>query len=1561
MLWLALSAIAATQTFKPADIAHWLWISPKPGPTLRLAPDHSAVEIHVPQRKNGYDLWEWRDANIAPRLFFKIPDRNFTFTARLQLPDIPPDASFHMAAVVAFSPRCLIAWGPFRNCLEGMERPELWLEPTGCARLATAPWPNPSAPIDLRITRTGDCYEFYFRDGSTWRKVGEAWGFAKPAFVGFLAKTFGAGKPMTLRILSASLQLSDADLPDFFECSVTVDLSGPSWPLSDWRFGHFIEHMLDCIQGGLWAELLYNRKFTGRADKSGVVEAWTALYKDGASYRPDNKIYYAPAQSQFMQAAARKKAGIAQGRIALPARVAFTGRIVARADRPIRLTVGLRDGRGPVCSATIGPVTSDWTKLPFTLPALEKPADLSFFIQFTGPGRVWLGAASLMPADNISGFRREVIKALREVGAPIIRWPGGNFASQYDWRDGIGDRDRRPPRWNRAWNHWEFNDVGTDEFLELCRLLGAEPYICANAGELGAREAAEWVRYCRLRVSQLRAGAGPLPWAPPESPASLAPGLSLALPFLRDPSTISPPAAAAKRASPAHSTTASAPSSDRRPHGPLPALDGNPSPNAPAPGTGHLAPTAQPPQPSAAASDGGPGEPGTPPATAAGSSAGRPATPLPHAPSAQTPQPAPSPATATRPGESQSAVCMSNSLPHRAPSKQASLAAKDHSTMEASNLHARLTLPHPCGDSSAGSPRTATGEAVTAQAADPPHRSLASPTAPNAAGREAEGARGANPPLCSPASPGGSEIPKEFLVMAHDTHPPRLSCASAASPQIPNPLLVMAGDAHVPRISPARPASPQIPRARIVMAHATRVPHLPSASPASLPITNARVVMTHDTHLPGAYPAPLASPQIPKARLVLTQDTRLPRDCAAQPSARSVRGFRDVIVWGLGNEMYGPWQHGHLSPERYAIKAVEMANAMRAVDPRLKFVTVGVMERQFGDWNSRVLPIAAHVTDWLSAHYYIDVCMDDALLGLSQCLGGAVELERQLRNTWEIARRAAGRPIPLALDEWSVTRPRSDEPGWKGFYSLREAMFAAGVYNALNRLGPICPLACETQAVNVLGLIRVNSRQVVLTPDWFVMKIFRDHGGERGLKVAYRGPKVTVARAGTVPAVDVSCTYVSKTLSPAAREGIASSAAPDLSALGNNNYGIATVTSVMQYAPKPHLPGQGPGNNPLGATLSIGQSGCELGLLGEGAIDNSITGIVCAGGGGEWRLPGGGASRAHLTPTTSADSGADKGQPARPRAHSNRLAGAISARDGRWEESVEGVGLDSDRLAPISSATDEGGASAPKPAAEHRECATGAWEVASQKGRVVMSSPTSRRCDADAARPAGCGQRRGWCLGREKASTGGVRLASAAVCDVPVAAAEGRRSDPPGAGSAGAAARAVQGRAPERAAIAGRADLLLAGEDGHGALGAGRVNLSPAGGHVRCAARAVQGRGDLLAGSRPAVRAGGAQLLPAGSDGHGRVAVRRVNVLLVNRHADRAAVVRVYVRGLEGRKVERVRVTRLWHEDLLAANDWGSPRRVVARSWLVAPRLPLRIELPPHSLTAIAIFLADDR
>lgn len=104
------------------------------------------------------------------------------------------------------------------------------------------------------------------------------------------------------------------------------------------------------------------------------------------------------------------------------------------------------------------------------------------------------------PLSDKDGFRTDVIAAMRELKVPIVRWPGGCFVSSYHWLDGVGPN--RQPAYDKAWHVEDPNTFGTVEFVKLCRLIGAEPYICTNAGTGTEEEMSDWVEYCNLNIGK---------------------------------------------------------------------------------------------------------------------------------------------------------------------------------------------------------------------------------------------------------------------------------------------------------------------------------------------------------------------------------------------------------------------------------------------------------------------------------------------------------------------------------------------------------------------------------------------------------------------------------------------------------------------------------------------------------------------------------------------------------------------------------------------------------------------------------------------------------------------------------------------------------------------------------------------------------------------------------------------------------------------------------------------------------------------------------------------------
>jgi alpha-N-arabinofuranosidase len=179
--------------------------------------------------------------------------------------------------------------------------------------------------------------------------------------------------------------------------------------------------------------------------------------------------------------------------------------VFARSPDLKSLTASLTppDAKEPCTTAHLAGLSSKWQKLSGTL---EVPADLPadtphrFAITADGPGQLVVARCLLRPADHVGGADPDVVRLLRESRLPILRWPGGNFASGYHWEDGVGPPERRPTRPNYAWGGVEPNLFGTDEFVAFCRAVGCDPMICLNAGNGTPDEAARWVQYCNGRA-----------------------------------------------------------------------------------------------------------------------------------------------------------------------------------------------------------------------------------------------------------------------------------------------------------------------------------------------------------------------------------------------------------------------------------------------------------------------------------------------------------------------------------------------------------------------------------------------------------------------------------------------------------------------------------------------------------------------------------------------------------------------------------------------------------------------------------------------------------------------------------------------------------------------------------------------------------------------------------------------------------------------------------------------------------------------------------------------------
>ena len=288
-------------------------------------------------------------------------------------------------------------------------------------------------------------------------------------------------------------------------------------PISKYVYGQFIEHLGRCIYQGIWAEMLEDRKFFWPVAQG---ESPWKIVGDPSRVRMDKTKPFTGAHTPRIKLDGKTVCGLAQDGLALVQGKEYTGRVVLAGDRgagPVKVSLvwGAESSmRQTIEVKDIGP---EYRSFPLSFMAGAATDNARLEIVSSGRGSLAVGTVSIMSADNVDGFRPDVLALLKELDAPVYRWPGGNFASGYDWRDGIGDRDRRPPRKNPAWQGVEHNDVGIHEYMDLMRLIGADPYVTVNSGLGDVRMAVEEVQYANgaadSRMGKLRAANGhPEPW-----------------------------------------------------------------------------------------------------------------------------------------------------------------------------------------------------------------------------------------------------------------------------------------------------------------------------------------------------------------------------------------------------------------------------------------------------------------------------------------------------------------------------------------------------------------------------------------------------------------------------------------------------------------------------------------------------------------------------------------------------------------------------------------------------------------------------------------------------------------------------------------------------------------------------------------------------------------------------------------------------------------------------------------------------------------------------------------
>ncbi len=275
--------------------------------------------------------------------------------------------------------------------------------------------------------------------------------------------------------------------------------------ITNMLYGGFIEFIDDLVPG-MWAEMLNDRGFEGVKPTNwiyytGEPNVCDVDWDKSDCWSYDTNQPFNGKQSAKIVAKSGKPGVLTQQKLAVKKDMEyiFTGNFKtgnSRVSATVSLKSLLPDGRWMVlASSKLPKLPRAWGKVGCRMKSKGTTAAAVFELKINGSGSVWADKLSLMPTDNVYGWRKDVVEVIRAAHPGVIRLGGSLTEFGYNWKDATGPRDQRPPFWNQYWGRFETNDVGVDEFVQFCRLVGAEPLICVSFNQ-GAEEARQYLEYC---------------------------------------------------------------------------------------------------------------------------------------------------------------------------------------------------------------------------------------------------------------------------------------------------------------------------------------------------------------------------------------------------------------------------------------------------------------------------------------------------------------------------------------------------------------------------------------------------------------------------------------------------------------------------------------------------------------------------------------------------------------------------------------------------------------------------------------------------------------------------------------------------------------------------------------------------------------------------------------------------------------------------------------------------------------------------------------------------------
>lgn len=302
--------------------------------------------------------------------------------------------------------------------------------------------------------------------------------------------------------------------------------------VSPYLFGSNLEHTRSCLYTGLSAQMVRNRKFAGKPTAcEGCAMEWFPLGKRAVfaldePYTRHGEGYHMKRNTECNSVSIfnpfqGETAGLGQHGVAISQGQPYLFGMVVKTQNPVEFAVSLTDraGKEVYCRTTFTGEGADWTRFEVELTPQAADPDADLRICWEEAGQVCVGAISLLPKDHFHGMRRDVVEAMKELGIKVLRWPGGNFAGEFNWMDGLLPVDMRAPFQSylglETQPHtmgYDYSEINTDDFIALCREIGAEPFITINPCWNTPEENAAWVEYCNGDAStpygKLRAQRG---------------------------------------------------------------------------------------------------------------------------------------------------------------------------------------------------------------------------------------------------------------------------------------------------------------------------------------------------------------------------------------------------------------------------------------------------------------------------------------------------------------------------------------------------------------------------------------------------------------------------------------------------------------------------------------------------------------------------------------------------------------------------------------------------------------------------------------------------------------------------------------------------------------------------------------------------------------------------------------------------------------------------------------------------------------------------------------------